>query len=623
MNLYLEDLNKTYAKPVLKNISYTFHSGKLYVLKGVSGCGKTTLLNIIGGLDTEFEGRVFCNNISSSKLDGESAFEEKQIQVSYVFQNSLLLDGLSARENLLLIHNDAAKIEQLAKELEITPLLDKLPGELSGGERQRVAIVRALLNDPQLILADEPTASLDKENSEKVAALLASLRLKDLIIIVATHEHCFDTFADEILPLLYGELQKATDQSLPAKQEILPRNTSKKKKDKDWQECPKLQKKDFLRFAKKRHPELLSLPSILPLALVFLLILAACTVQTSYSRETLRFYARKYPMNMISLPLQAQEQLKDVPELTIYEYLEASEGELTAYYLLPEQDSVLHIKGMLAYGSFPKTANEVIVTQEAAAFLFPENPPEKCVDKSFLFCGKTWTIKAVTAPFSHEFYKHFERDYYYHHAQKSAIFIPYEGLLKIGTSKQPPGSSTEKMCVWNGLVSDPAKQEQLLKALYSREVIGYYVSEDQGYGNVYYQEVHQRQREIDRMIQYFSLLLTVISLLFCIYMVSVIRTELFYRRQELGILQVFGLTKSEVRRMFLGEYVIKEATALGLAAGSYLILVLVYRAIFGGWVYPSGQTSLLISFLAGLYLVFISYTVWHYLRQPAIRLIKD
>jgi uncharacterized membrane protein len=106
-------------------------------------------------------------------------------------------------------------------------------------------------------------------------------------------------------------------------------------------------------------------------------------------------------------------------------------------------------------------------------------------------------------------------------------------------------------------------------------------------------------------------------------MISVIRTELFYRRQELGMLQVFGLTKSEVRQMFLGEYEIKETAALGLAAGIYLILALLYRLIFGGWVFPSSLALLLILFLAGVYLGFIAFTAQRYLQKPVIRLIRD
>ncbi len=196
MKIFLEKLSKSFDnRTVLKDISYTFESGKLYVIKGVSGCGKTTLLNILGGVDTEYEG--IC--------------ESGGLRTAMIFQKSLLLGGLTVRENLLLIRNDPQGIKQLAGQLGIAALLKKYPSEISGGERQRASVARALLNAPQLLLADEPTASLDAENSDKIAEILAGLKNKDRIIIVATHEDCFDRFADAILPLDYGELETAEE----------------------------------------------------------------------------------------------------------------------------------------------------------------------------------------------------------------------------------------------------------------------------------------------------------------------------------------------------------------------------------------------------------------------------
>ena len=154
MEIRLENLNKSFdGRPVLKDITYTFESGKLYVIKGVSGCGKTTLLNILGKVDTEYEG--IC--------------ETGGVRTAMIFQKSLLLGGLTVRENLLLIRNDPQSIKRLAGQLGIVSLLKKYPSEISGGERQRASVARALLNAPQLLLADEPTASLDAENSDKIA----------------------------------------------------------------------------------------------------------------------------------------------------------------------------------------------------------------------------------------------------------------------------------------------------------------------------------------------------------------------------------------------------------------------------------------------------------------------
>lgn len=122
--LYLKNISKTYdSKEILKGINYSFESGKIYVIKGVSGCGKTTLLNILGKIDSEFEGQL-------------SSDAEESAKIGYLFQKSLLLSSLTVRDNLKVIYNDKERIENLCEELNIGDLLERYPNELSGGEGQ-------------------------------------------------------------------------------------------------------------------------------------------------------------------------------------------------------------------------------------------------------------------------------------------------------------------------------------------------------------------------------------------------------------------------------------------------------------------------------------------------------
>jgi len=194
MKIILKKINKSYDRVVLKDVSYVFESGKLYVIKGVSGCGKSTLLNIIGGLEKEY--------------DGEVGIEEGKVKTGYIFQYSMLLSGLTVMENLLLIKKGKEQILSLAKLFDIENLLNKFPETLSGGERQRVAVIRTLLINPNMLLADEPTASLDEANSQLISDTIAGLKDRDIVIIVATHEHYFDKYADEIIDLNYGSIKK-------------------------------------------------------------------------------------------------------------------------------------------------------------------------------------------------------------------------------------------------------------------------------------------------------------------------------------------------------------------------------------------------------------------------------
>lgn len=213
MKLNLFDIKKDYdGTVVLRGVSHTFESGKMYVIKGVSGSGKSTLLNIIGGLDHDFEGEITADENQTGWRTG------------YVFQNSLLLSGVTIADNLLMIKKDYNKIQTLAEQLNVDGLLTKYPEQISGGERQRISVLRMLLGEPEVILMDEPTASLDAANSEKIAELAAGLKYRTAagskyktreekdtsggrIVIIATHEHYFDCLADEIMFLDYGRIR--------------------------------------------------------------------------------------------------------------------------------------------------------------------------------------------------------------------------------------------------------------------------------------------------------------------------------------------------------------------------------------------------------------------------------
>ena len=207
----LEHITKAYDEPVLKNLSFTFLPGKIYVIKGVSGCGKSTLLNILGGLDTHYTG-VYRWDSEPVPSDDPEKLDAFRRQIGYVFQQSLLLAHLTVQQNLEWICNEPAIITYYAEKLGVQALLSSYPEQLSGGERQRIAMIRALLYQPKLLLADEPTASLDHENSLLSAQAFLDIKTPDSTIIIATHEDCFDEIADEIIYLQYGSIESTVRQ---------------------------------------------------------------------------------------------------------------------------------------------------------------------------------------------------------------------------------------------------------------------------------------------------------------------------------------------------------------------------------------------------------------------------
>jgi len=198
--LELAGVTKTYADlgqatPVLKGVDLSVASGESVAIVGPSGCGKSTLLNIAGTLDAPDTGRVTFDGRSLSDLSPREAARFRNDSIGFVFQLHHLLPQCSVLENVLvptLVHAKAedtvARARELLDRVGLTDRVDHRPGQLSGGERQRVAVVRALINQPAMLLADEPTGSLSADGALDLARLMLALnRETGLTLIVVTH----------------------------------------------------------------------------------------------------------------------------------------------------------------------------------------------------------------------------------------------------------------------------------------------------------------------------------------------------------------------------------------------------------------------------------------------------
>lgn len=211
----LNGISKKFNKgniSILKNINFKFKKGLTYSIIGPSGSGKSTLLNIISLVDRPTGGNIRINNKRIDFNDYERNDYIRGNNIGIVYQDKNLLSDFNALENVylphLLINNNEEKAINIAKRLisnmGLSKRLGHYPSELSGGEKQRIAIARALINSPEVILADEPTGNLDTKNSKTIFNLILKLKSKDRIIIYATHNMYFAKMADCKLQLSNG-----------------------------------------------------------------------------------------------------------------------------------------------------------------------------------------------------------------------------------------------------------------------------------------------------------------------------------------------------------------------------------------------------------------------------------
>ncbi|MDA9682097.1 ABC transporter ATP-binding protein [Candidatus Pelagibacter sp.] len=221
MNNFLElkniskNFNSEKKIKVLNKLSYKFKNGKIYSLMGPSGSGKSTLLNLISLIDRPSNGSIkFINDLINFKENNKNdIFRAKKIGI--VYQQNNLLPDFTALENLYLASlsiNDNKKIaiskaEKLIKKIGLLNRADHYPSQLSGGEAQRIAIARAIINDPDILLADEPTGSLDMKTAKDIFELLSNQKKPDRLIIFATHNRFFANKADYLLELIDGSIK--------------------------------------------------------------------------------------------------------------------------------------------------------------------------------------------------------------------------------------------------------------------------------------------------------------------------------------------------------------------------------------------------------------------------------
>lgn len=215
-----ENLTKVYKLgkvevPALNGVSFSVETGEFVSIVGPSGSGKSTLFYILGGLTPPSSGTVFIDGTDFGKLSDAQRTEMRKRKIGFVFQKFNLLPTLSARDNIAIAHDiagkngavDEAHLKRVADFLGITDRLDHRPAEMSGGQQQRVALARALVNQPSIILADEPTGNLDSKSSDQVLKMLRqSSQEFGQTVLMITHNPAAATYGDRVIHMRDGEI---------------------------------------------------------------------------------------------------------------------------------------------------------------------------------------------------------------------------------------------------------------------------------------------------------------------------------------------------------------------------------------------------------------------------------
>lgn len=205
----------TVTVPALREVSLTIREGEYVAIMGASGSGKSTMMNVIGCLDTPTAGEYMLNGQQVARLTDDELAEIRNAEIGFIFQTFNLLPRNTALENVMLplVYAGIKKqerTERATKMLGNVGLLDRMehkPNELSGGQRQRVAVARALINNPAILLADEPTGNLDSKTSEEIMQLFSEIHRQGNTLVVVTHEEDIARHAHRIIRLKDGQIE--------------------------------------------------------------------------------------------------------------------------------------------------------------------------------------------------------------------------------------------------------------------------------------------------------------------------------------------------------------------------------------------------------------------------------
>ena len=492
-------------------------------------------MNILGLIDTDFYGNLFIDEVLVSNQSSKQ-IEEKRSQIGYVYQESLLFSHLNIRENLLFFTNDAKRIEELSKQLHVQHLLNKLPSNLSNGERQRISIIRSLLKDKKVILADEPTAALDQTSALSLVEVFTNLAKQGYIVIIATHDNVFDEKANEVIVIKERNLISDKCNIIIHKEKIQLTKSN----------INFARKKDFM-YSRKRF-KALGLVGTISLILLMLIIFCSVGIQLHAKASYAKHVRSLYPVHTYkdidskSNYLSELSGYKKYKNYVIY-------GNPSIAGLLAKKDSSFNIPGAILLGRFPKNKNEVLINYCNWKNVY--NLDENIIGRKLHIAAfnQTFVVAGVITndeDISRYAYGGNVLDDQSMQQEQPMVYVDYN-LVENNSNKQLVNDAI--------IVSYPNLDNDT-------KIHDYVVNYRTSIWETLILEKTYTLEQFSKLTLFCIIVLMVIAFLFIL---NTIQFEFFIRKKEIGFMRLFGVKNKRIFRIVLFEYLIKVSIALTLS----------------------------------------------------------
>ena len=589
----LVNLEKSFDFKVLDKINLDFNPGNIYILKGKSGSGKTTLLNLISGLDFEYSGNIYINDQDLKQMKKDDLINYHN-SIGYMRQNCLLYRNVTVLDNLLLIENNKDKIIELCKQFNILDIINKYPYEISGGERERVSLIRALLNDNNILLLDEPSANLDKDNSKNFVKYLEKIDISNKIVIISTHEDLYDDIANVIVNINYGKITIIKNKEVKKGQLKIKTYISKK----DIFKGLKLVKKQNIIFN--------------IFAVVFLLAsLLAISFNLKFKNEYIKVKLKEVPYNIIDIE---KHYLDDFSKYISDYYVNYvyKDDNLNVYPLYEYENS--NLKNYIELGEFPKNNNEVLINYVYANEV-GKNVKEM-LNTTININDKEYKIVGIISNNADNFPLIYNVNYSY-----SEIYNNFDGMMPaifMYSSELETFGYIDK----DDKIMINIKPEYILD-LYNNELVSEGMVVNSFAFLQYESEISSISTNVNSITQTSLLIVVVILILTLIFLINQISMELFYQRKEIGYLQLFHYSKDDISLFMTLRYIKDFIISLVISVILYLIICLVLLILYDFNLFISVFYILLfILVLVFYFYIIINIPLNKYLKTDIIKLIR-